>query len=90
LAHDPLIYLSYALEPQRSTIIVSRTRVPPTTLVKAFRREVQSLDENLPVYDVRSLEERISQHHLNIGIFVALFTIIAAIALLLASVGLYG
>jgi predicted permease len=89
LAHDPLIYLSYAREPQRSTFIVSRTRVPPTTLVKAFRREVQSLDENLPVYDVRSLDDRISQHHLNIGIFVALFTIFAAIALLLASVGLY-
>ncbi|PYT27511.1 MAG: hypothetical protein DMG57_18070 [Acidobacteria bacterium] len=90
LTHDPLIYLSYALEPQRSTFIVSRTRVPPTTLVNAFRREVQSLDENLPVYDVRSLEDRITQHHLSIGIFVALFTIFAAIALLLASVGLYG
>jgi len=89
LTHDPLIYLPYALEPQRSTFIVSRTRVPPTTLVNAFRREVQSLDENLPVYDVRSLEDRITQHHLNIGIFVALFTIFAAIALLLASVGLY-
>jgi len=89
LTHDPLIYLSYALEPQRSTFIVSRTRVPPTTLVNAFRREVQSLDENLPVYDLRSLDDHISQHHLNIGIFVALFTIFAAIALLLASVGLY-
>jgi len=89
LAHDPLIYLSYAREPQRSTFLVSRTRVPPTTLVKAFRREVQSLDENLPVYDVRSLEDHIARHHLDIGIFVALFSIFAAIALLLASVGLY-
>ncbi len=89
LTHDPLIYLLHALEPQRSTFIVSRTRVPPTTLVNAFRREVQGLDENLPVYDVRSLEDRITQHHLNIGIFVALFTIFAAIALLFASVGLY-
>jgi predicted permease len=88
-AYDLLIYLPYALEPQLSTFLVSRTRVPPTTLVKAFRREVQSLDENLPVYDVRSLEDRIAQHHMNIGIFVALFTIFAAIALLLASVGLY-
>lgn len=89
LAHDPLIYLPYALEPQRGTFIVARTRVPPTALVKAFRQEVQSLDENLPVYDVRSLDDRIAQKHLDMGVFVALFAIFAAIALLLASVGLY-
>jgi ABC-type antimicrobial peptide transport system permease subunit len=89
LEHDPLIYLPYAMEPQRGTFIVARTRIPPTTLIKAFRQEVQSLDENLPVYDVRSLEDRIAQRRLDIGIFVALFTIFAAIALLLASVGLY-
>jgi ABC-type antimicrobial peptide transport system permease subunit len=57
--------------------------------VKAFRQEVKSLDENLPVYDVRSLDDRIAQKRLNTGVFVALFSIFAAIALLLASVGLY-
>jgi predicted permease len=89
LAHDPLVYLPYALEPQRGTFIMARTRVPPTDLVKAFRQEVQSLDENLPVYDVRSLDDRIAQKRLDMGVFVALFSIFAAIALLLASVGLY-
>jgi ABC-type antimicrobial peptide transport system permease subunit len=57
--------------------------------VKAFRQAVQSLDENLPVYDVHSLDDRIAQKRLDRGIFVALFTIFAGIALLLASVGLY-
>ena len=68
---------------------MARTRVPPTALVKAFRQAVQSLDENLPVYDVHSLDDRIAQKRLDRGIFVALFTIFAGIALLLASVGLY-
>ncbi|HXJ44043.1 MAG TPA: ABC transporter permease, partial [Bryobacteraceae bacterium] len=89
LAHDPLIYLPYALDPQRGTFIVARTRISPTALVKAFRQEVKALDENLPVYDVRSLDDRIAQKRLNTGVFVALFSIFAAIALLLASVGLY-
>jgi predicted permease len=89
LARDPLIYLPYTAEPQRGTFIVARTRIPPTALVKAFRQEVKSLDENLPVYDVRSLDDRIAQKRLNTGVFVALFSIFAAIALLLASVGLY-
>jgi len=68
---------------------VARTRISPTALVKAFRQEVKALDENLPVYDVRSLDDRIAQKRLNTGVFVALFSIFAAIALLLASVGLY-
>jgi predicted permease len=89
LKHDPLIYLSYALEPQRATFIVSRTRVPPTTLVNAFRREVQNLDENLPAYDVRSLEDRIALNRLSVSLFGTLFTIFAGIGLALASVGLY-
>ncbi len=89
LARDPLIYLPYAVQPQRGTFIVARTRVPPTALVKAFRQAVQSLDENLPVYDVRSLDDRIAQKRLGTGVFVALFTFFAATALLLASVGLY-
>jgi len=89
LEHDPLIYLSYALEPQDATFIVSRTRVPTATLVKTFRREVQSLDQNLPVYDVRSLEDRIAERRLGVSVFVDLFSIFAAIALVLASVGLY-
>ena len=89
LERDPLVYVPYALQPQRATFIVSRTRVPPATLVKAFRREIQSLDENLPVYDVRSLEDRIAMNRLDMSLFGTLFTIFAAIALLLASVGLY-
>src|SRR6267143_30043 len=57
--------------------------------VKTFRREVQSLDQNLPVYDVRSLEDRIAERRLGVSVFVDLFSIFAAIALVLASVGLY-
>ena len=70
--------------------IVARTKVPPATLAEAFRREIQSLDENLPAYDVRTLDDRIAQNRLNVTVFGVLFTVFAAIALVLASVGLYG
>ena len=86
---DPLIYLPYALEPQRASFVVARTRVPAGTLSEAFRREVQSMDEDLPAFDIRTLDSRIAQQRLGTGAFGALFTIFAAIALLLASVGLY-
>ncbi|HKX00245.1 MAG TPA: ABC transporter permease [Bryobacteraceae bacterium] len=89
LERDPLIYVPYAAETQRTTFLIARTRVPTATLVNAFRREVQKLDENLPVYDIRSLEDRIAQRRLDVGVFVGLFTVFAGIALVLASVGLY-
>jgi len=90
LQRDPLIYLPYPEDTQRVMFIVARTNVPSATLAEAFRREVQSLDENLPLYDVRTLEDRIAQSRLNVSSWGIMFTIFAAVALLLASVGLYG
>jgi len=89
LQRDPLIYLPFAADPQRDIFIVARTGVPPAPLASAFRREVQSLDENLPVYDVRTLEDRIAMSRLETGSWTIMFTIFAAIALMLAAVGLY-
>jgi hypothetical protein len=87
----PLIYLAYgaAPDPQRVMFLIARTTVPPSSMAEAFRKVVQSLDENLPVYDVRTLEDRIALRRLDVGAFVLLFTIFAGVALVLASVGLY-
>ncbi len=87
----PLIYLPYGAgaDPQRVMFLIARTGVPPSSMAEAFRKEVQSLDENLPVFDVSTLEDRIALKRLDVGAFVILFTIFAAVALVLASVGLY-
>jgi predicted permease len=89
LEHDPLIYLPFAEEPQREVFIVARTHVPPATLAEAFRRAVQNMDANLPVYDVRSLEDWLAQNRLSTKLLGGMFSVFAAIALVLASVGLY-
>jgi putative ABC transport system permease protein len=89
LERDPMIYLPYAAQPQDTEFIMARTAIPPDTLSQAFRRALQSLDENLPAQDVSSLEDRIANQRLNVTAFGMLFTIFAAIALLLACIGLY-
>jgi putative ABC transport system permease protein len=89
LQHDPLIYLPYAEEPQREMLIVARTRVPPSTLAGAFGRAVQSMDPNLPVYEVRTLENRLAQQRLTTKLLGGMFSVFAGVALLLASIGLY-
>ena len=88
LERDPLIYLPYQQEPQRMVFVAARTGVPPATLAQTFRREVQGLDENLPAYDVRTLEDVMWQG-LSVRLLAAMCSIFALIALVLASVGLY-
>lgn len=89
LQHDPIIYLPYAEEPRREMCIVSRTRVPPASLAEAFRREVQHMDPNLPVYEVRTLENRVAETRLTVSLLGGMFEVFAGIALVLATVGLY-
>jgi len=89
LDHSPLIYLAYSQAPQRVAYLVARTKVPPSTLGQAFRTEVQHLDANLPVYDLISLESRIAMNRLGNSLFGAICTVFAAVALVLASIGLY-
>jgi predicted permease len=87
--HDPIIYLSYRHKPQRDMAIMARTRVPAGSLGTAFRREVEAVDEDLPLFLLRTLEERIALNYWEQQIFGTLFAIFAGIALALASVGLY-
>jgi predicted permease len=89
LGRSPLFYLPYNVAPQRSVYVLARTAIPPGNLVGAFRRTVQTLDENLPAQDVMSLESYIAQQRLNTAVFGKLFSFFAAIAVVLACVGLY-
>jgi ABC-type antimicrobial peptide transport system permease subunit len=88
-ARDPVIYLPYRLETTSSMSVAARTSVPPSTLKQAFRREVQAIDDGLPVLNLRTMDEQMEQRNWPYRVFGSLFAIFAAIALLLASVGLY-
>jgi len=89
LERDPLIYLPYAERPERQVFLVARTHLPPANLADAFRREVQRIDENLPVYDVRTLENHIAEGRLTVSLFGAICSIFAGVATMLAAIGLY-
>ena len=86
---DPTIYIPFRLEPRLWAAVTARTRVPPTSLSQAFRREVAAIDQDLPVREVRTLEENLAMNYWPLRVFGAMFGIFAAIALLLATVGMY-
>jgi len=54
------------------------------------QREVKALDPNLPVSSVRTMEEVMAQSLATRRFVLLLFSVFAALALLLASVGIYG
>ncbi len=85
----PLIYLPYREEPEASMAVAARTKVPPATLSNAFRHAAQAVDEDLPVFALYPLDEALYLQNWPIRVFGILFSGLAAMALLMASVGLY-
>jgi ABC-type antimicrobial peptide transport system permease subunit len=86
---SPVVYLSYRQKPAGSMTVLARTRVPPERLAIAFRREMLAIDSELPVFRSMTLDERLQGNYWSTGLYGVLFAILAAIGLLLASVGLY-
>ena len=86
---DPLIYLPYRERPQADMAVVALTRVPPVTLGTAFRREIQSIDPDLPIYNLWTMQQRLERNYWFYRAMGVLFVVFAGIALLLASIGLY-
>jgi putative ABC transport system permease protein len=86
----PQLYLTYLQQPNDSMFLAVRSTSNPTMLASAIRNEVLALDRDQPIYNVKTMQERlsysISQKRFSM-IFLCLF---AAIALTLAAVGIYG
>jgi predicted permease len=85
---SPVIYSPYAQSPASTMWVMARTAIPPGNLSTAFRREVQALDADLPVYGPFPLGQG-SDVFSDDAFYGTLFLIFAVIALLLASAGLY-
>jgi putative ABC transport system permease protein len=84
------VFVPVAQNPGPSSYLVARTSGDALQLAPALRRELAALDPAQPISDVKSMEQRvassISQSKLN-SVLIALF---AAVALALASIGIYG
>lgn len=67
-----------------------RTALPPEDLVRAVPRVISRLDPNLPVEDVKTLSQQVRDQVSEDRMIGMLSAIFAALATLLAAVGLYG
>jgi putative ABC transport system permease protein len=87
---EPIIYLSHAQVPLRSMSVVVRAAAEPTSLAAAIRREVAVVDPDLPVADMRTLEDVVSQSVAEPRFYMLILATFAALALVLAAVGVFG
>ena len=67
-----------------------RTALPTKEAFSIIRRTVASLDRNLPVYNLRTLESTIDASLVNERLVASLSALFGALATLLAVIGLYG
>jgi predicted permease len=67
-----------------------RTAINPQALLPGVRKVVSDLDNNLPLFDVRTQTERIERLLFNERLLARLASLFGLLALLLACIGLYG
>ena len=89
-AFAPQLYVPYAQGGFGSLTLLARTSGDPISLVASIRRELQALDPNLPLARVRTMEDVIAQGVARPRFITMLLGAFAAVALLLALVGIYG
>ena len=88
---EPDVYIPYLQTVEEApSFVLIRTSGNPSSLVEGLRREVLALDKNVPLYDVKTLEERSRDATSRARFTSLLLGIFAAMALLLSSVGIYG
>ena len=84
------LYFPYRQAPQGFMSVVMRTEVPPETVIPALRQAVQSVDRDQPLSQVRTMEELLAQSVGQRRLSMVLIGVFATVALLLASIGIYG
>jgi predicted permease len=86
----PHIFVSIYQDGDRGLGVVLRTSLPASRLDPQIRREIQSVDPGLPVYDVSSMNDVLDRSLASRRFFADLVGGFAGVALLLASIGIYG
>jgi putative ABC transport system permease protein len=72
------------------TILVIRTAGDPMIIVPSVRREVLAVDPELPVSNIQTMEDLLNEQVAQRRLGMVLLTAFAALALLLAVIGIYG
>jgi predicted permease len=89
LSVQPTVYVPLRQDPLGSFTVLARTRLAGDGVVAGIRSELRQLDADLPLYNIRTMDDILAQRNWPYRIFGTLFGTFAVIALLISSVGIY-
>ncbi|HEV3409497.1 MAG TPA: ABC transporter permease [Chthoniobacterales bacterium] len=84
------IYVPVAQNPNSAMTLVVKTRTAPETVIAPVRREIRAVDPDQAVFSIRSMDQLLADSIALRRFSMFLLGIFAALALLLAAIGIYG
>jgi macrolide transport system ATP-binding/permease protein len=89
-APRPFVYRSIFQPYSGATSLIVRTEYDPNKMLSAVRGEVQQVDFNMPLSNARTLNDRMSLPLLPARLAASVFGGFGLLALMLATIGIYG
>ena len=86
----PQMYAPIAQQPRRSFTILARSSTDTASIIPALRNQIRELDANVPVFNVRTMEQILADSIAPPRFNAMLIVLFAVLALILAAVGIYG
>jgi predicted permease len=83
-------YYPYEQSPRSTITFAVKTSSDPTVLISGFRNKIAELDPELPLYDIRTMQQRAEESLISRKSPMLLAMIFGLVALFLAGVGIYG
>ena len=86
----PMVFFPNAHESRQFMSLTIKAGGDPTTIANAVRSEVARIDPNLPVFEVRTMQEVVDINTQGATVMAKIMAVLAGAALILAIVGVYG
>jgi putative ABC transport system permease protein len=84
------VYLPYLQRPWNFMSLVVRAQSNPARMAEVVRHEIAVLDANQSAYDVKTMQQVVNESVSQPRLYTLLLGVFAAVAMILAAVGIYG